>query len=144
MNRGPDECPCHAATVFGILFGATLLGMRLRAALPQHHLSHDAKDAVRVGMGSVATMAALVLGLLVASTKSAYDTEKNEVIQMSARIDYLDHVLANYGPGTKEARDLLRVAVQRAPEPDCHCCAHAVGAVGVRRDLPDSRTGLAF
>jgi hypothetical protein len=65
-------------------------------------------------MGSVATMAALVLGLLVASTKSAFDTEKNEVIQMAARIDYLDRVLANYGPETKESRDQLRVAVERA------------------------------
>ena len=67
-----------ALVVFGTLFGATLLGMRLRATLPEHHLAPDAKDAVKVGMGSVATMAALVLGLLVASTKSAYDTERNE------------------------------------------------------------------
>ena len=70
-----------ASIVFVILFGATLLGMRLRAALPEHHLAPDAKDAVKVGMGSVATMAALVLELLVASTKSAYDTERNEVIR---------------------------------------------------------------
>ena len=102
------------AIVFGSLFGATLVGMRLRAALPEHHLTAEAKDAVKVGMGSVATMAALVLGLLVASTKSAYDTERNEVIQMAAKIDYLDHVLANYGPGAKESRDVLRGGVERA------------------------------
>lgn len=103
-----------ASIVFVTLFSATLLGMRLRAALPEHHLAPDAKDAVKVGMGSVATMAALVLGLLVASTKSAYDTERNEVIQMAAKIDYLDGVLANYGPEAKACRDMLRSAVERA------------------------------
>ena len=55
--------------VFASLFGAALLGMRIRAWLPGHHLSPEAKDSVRVAMGTVATMAALVLGLLVASTK---------------------------------------------------------------------------
>ena len=103
-----------SSIVFGSLFCATLLGMRLRATLPEHHFTPEAKDAVKVGMGSVATMAALVLGLLVASTKSAYDTERNEVIQMAAKIDYLDRVLANYGPGAKEVRDLLRGAVEGA------------------------------
>ena len=99
------------AIVFACLFGAGLLGMRVRAALPQHHLSADTKDAVRIGMGLVATMAALVLGLLVASTKGAYDTQKNEVSQMAAKIVFLDRVLANYGSETAETRDLLRRSV---------------------------------
>ena len=103
-----------ASIVFGSIFGCTLLGMRLRAALPENHLTPEAKDSVKVGMGSVATMAALVLGLLVASAKSAYDTERNDVIQMAAKIDYLDRVLANYGPEANEVRDLLRDAVERA------------------------------
>ena len=64
------------AVVFACLFGAGLLGVRVRAALPEDHLSSDTKDAVKVGMGLVATMAALVLGLLVASTKGAYDTPR--------------------------------------------------------------------
>ena len=65
------------AIVFACLFGAGLLGMRIRAELPEHHLTTDTKDAVRILMGLVATMAALVLGLLVASTKGAYDTQKS-------------------------------------------------------------------
>jgi hypothetical protein len=100
--------------VFACLFGAALLGMRLRAVLPAHHLSHEAKESVRVGMGSVATMAALVLGLLVASTKSAYDTEKSEVTQMGAKVVYLDRVLENYGPEAAEPRELLRLSLESA------------------------------
>src|SRR6266498_1259021 len=96
------------AIVFACLFGAGLLGMRVRAALPEHHLTADTKDAVRIGMGLVATMAALVLGLLVASTKGTYDTQKGEVSQMAAKIVFLDRVLANYGTESAESRDLLR------------------------------------
>jgi len=103
-----------ASIVFGGLFGGTLLGMRLRAALPPSHLSEEAKDSVRVAMASVATMSALVLGLLVASTKSSYDAKRNEVTQMAAKIDYLDRVLANYGPVTKETRALLQRLVENA------------------------------
>jgi hypothetical protein len=103
-----------AAIVFGCLFGAGLLGVRVRAMLPEEHLNPDTKDAVKVGMGLVATMAALVLGLLVASTKGAYDTQKNEVTQMAAKIVFLDRVLANYGSETAETRDLLRRSVGSA------------------------------
>ena len=100
--------------VFACLFGAGLLGMCIRAALPEHHLTTDTKDAVRIGMGLVATMAALVLGLLVASTKGAYDTQKGEVSQMAAKIVFLDRVLANYGSESAESRDLLRRSVGSA------------------------------
>ena len=103
-----------AAIVFGCLFAAGLLGVRVRAMLPEEHLNPDTKDAVKVGMGLVATMAALVLGLLVASTKGAYDTQKNEVTQMAAKIVFLDRVLANYGSETAETRDLLRRSVASA------------------------------
>jgi hypothetical protein len=103
-----------AALVFGCVFATTLLGMRLRATLPEHHLSTDTKDAVRIGMGLVATMAALILGLLVASAKGSYDTEKSEVTQMAAKIAFLDGVLVNYGPETQPARQVLRQAVEGA------------------------------
>jgi len=100
--------------VFAALFGAALLGLRLRRRLPEHHLSTDTKDAVRLGMGSVATMAALVLGLLVASTKSAYDTEKGEVIQMASNAIWLDQLLVNYGSEANGCRALVRKALHSA------------------------------
>jgi len=102
------------ALVFACLFGAGLLGVRVRAALPEDHLSTETKDAVKVGMGLVATMAALVLGLLVASTKGSYDAQKNEVTQMAAKSVFLDRVLANYGSESAESRDLLRRSVGSA------------------------------
>jgi hypothetical protein len=103
-----------SSMVFAALFGAALLGMRLRRGLPEHHLSGETKDAVRLGMGSVATMAALLLGLLVASTKSAYDTDKGEVIQMASKAIWLDRMLENYGPETQTCRAFLRDALHSA------------------------------
>jgi hypothetical protein len=95
-------------------FGAALLGMLLRAFLPERHLSGDSKETVRLGMGMVATMAALVLGLLVASAKNFYDTQSGDLTQLSANVILLDRVLAHFGPETKEARDVLRGAVARS------------------------------
>src|SRR5262245_32164526 len=102
-----------SAIVFACIFGGALLGMWLRTVLPEHHLSAESKDIVKVGMGVVGTMAALVLGLLVASAKSSYDTQQSELLQMSANVVFLDRVLAHYGPETKEAREMLRGAVVR-------------------------------
>ena len=102
------------ALVFAILFGAAGLGMRLRSALPDHHRSPETKDSVRIAMGLVATMAALVLGLLVASAKGTYDVEKTEVTESVAGIKFLDGVLRDYGPDAQPARDVLRRAVEQA------------------------------
>ena len=58
-----------AAIISGCLLGAILLGMRIRRLLPAHHRDADTKDTVKLAMGLVATMSALLLGLLVASAK---------------------------------------------------------------------------
>lgn len=99
-----------AGLAFAGILGTTLLGLRLRAALPDHHLSADTKETVRVGMGLVATMTALLLGLLIATAKGSYDTQRSQVILMAARVAYLERVLTIYGPETAQIRTLLRVA----------------------------------
>jgi hypothetical protein len=99
--------------VLACVFGGALLGIFLHAILPQHHLSSESKDIVKLGMGLVGTMSALVLGLLVASAKGSYDAQSAELTQMSANIALLDRGLALYGPETKEARNVLRGAVVR-------------------------------
>ena len=95
-------------SVFACVFGGALFGMFLRSRLPGHHLSTDSKELVKVGMGLIATMSALVLGLLIASAKSSFDAQRSELAQMSANIILLDRVLAHYGPEAKECRELVR------------------------------------
>ena len=100
-----------ALIVFACVFGGALLGMLLRVLTPEHHLSQESQDVIRLGMGLIATMAALVLGLVIATAKNSYDTQDAAVKHSAAKILLLDRVLANYGPETKEARDLLRQTV---------------------------------
>jgi hypothetical protein len=97
--------------VFACVFGGALLGVCLRAMLPEHHLSTDSKDVVKLGTGLLATMAALVLGLLIASAKGSYDAQRSDLTQVSVDIIGLDRVMTHYGPETKDARDLLRRTV---------------------------------
>jgi hypothetical protein len=97
-----------SSIVFAFVFGGAMLGMFLRPVLPPHHLRAGSKDIIRLGMGLIATMAALVLGLLVASAKEFYDSQSNEVTQIAANVIFLDRELAHYGPESQEARDQLR------------------------------------
>jgi hypothetical protein len=95
------------------IFSGALFGALLRRLLPQHHLSTESKEIVRLATGLVGTMTALLLGLLVASAKSSYDTDAAEVAQMSAKIVFLDRLLANYGEEARESRESLRRAAER-------------------------------
>ena len=97
-----------SAIVFAFVSGGAGFGMLLRGILPAHHLNDESRDVVRLGTGLVATMAALVLGLLVASAKGSYDTQKDGLDTITANLTLLDTTLAQYGPPTQEARAILR------------------------------------
>jgi hypothetical protein len=102
-----------SSIVFACVSAGALLGILLRVVLPERHLSADSKDAVKLGMGLVATMAALVLGLMTASAKTSFDVQSTELTDMSSKIVVLDRILAHYGPEAKEARDILRRSVEQ-------------------------------
>src|SRR6266513_6423033 len=83
----------------GCIFGGALLGLLLSRLLPQHHLRDNSKDTVKMVAGTIATLAALVLGLLVGSAKSSFDGTNTAVIENGARAVLLYRALAAYGPG---------------------------------------------
>ncbi len=83
----------------------------MQKMLPERHLSSDSKEVVKLSMGVVATLAALVLGLLVASAKSTYDARESEINQITAYVILLDNLLAKYGEEAKAARASLREAI---------------------------------
>lgn len=103
-----------ASIVFVCVFASGLLGLFLRSALPEHHLSEDSTGVVKLGAGLIATLAALVLGLLIASAKNYFDKINDEVTQSAATVIQLDRALARFGPETKEARALLRASFASA------------------------------
>ena len=93
---------------FACIFCGALIGVSIRRVLPEHHLSETTWDSIKIGTGLIATLTALVLGLLVSSAKNSYDTLTAEIAQASAKIILLDRVLTRYGPETKAAREELR------------------------------------
>jgi hypothetical protein len=97
--------------VFACVSGGALSGMILRRALPEHHLTSESRDVVKLGTGLVATMAALVLSLLIASAKTSYEAERAGLERMSATVILLGSILAHFGTDGVEARDVLRRAV---------------------------------
>lgn len=100
-----------AGIAFVCIFGSALLAMWFQRLLPEHHLSGDSKDVVKVGTGMIATLAALVLGLLIATAKGTYDTQSSTVKDLAAKVILLDRALGKYGPEAKPARELLRTMV---------------------------------
>jgi hypothetical protein len=99
-----------ASILFAALVVAIFFGRSIRKRLPADHLSEESKDAVKLAVGLVATMTALLLGLLVSSAKNNYDTQRTQIIVMSSKVSSLGRVLHMYGPETAESRELVRAA----------------------------------
>jgi len=94
--------------VFACTFGGVLLGMWLRAVLPAEHLNGASEDTIKVGIALIATMTALVLGLVTASAKSSFDGVDAGVKESAMEILTLDRALARFGPETGEIRANLK------------------------------------
>ena len=94
--------------VASCVFGGSILAMYAARALPDSHLSADARDVIKLGMALIATLVALVLGLMIATAKGTYDAQSAVVRQLSANVLLLDRTLAEYGPEAQHPRDLLR------------------------------------
>lgn len=99
------------AVVFAFSFAGALFGLWLRTILPEHHLDAETKDTVKLGIGLIATMTALVLGLVTASAKSSFDSMDAAVKQSATQVLALDRLLARYGPETAEIRNGLKRSV---------------------------------
>ena len=99
--------------VFAFTFGGALLGLWAQGRV-KHHLDADSRDMVKNGIGLVATMTALILGLITASAKSSFDEVDIAVESSAGDVLTLDRLLARYGPETGELRaEFKRVVARR-------------------------------
>ncbi len=103
-----------ALMLFVTTTGAALVGLILHVKLPDDHLDGDSKDVVKLVIGLIATMAALVLGLLIASAQSTYATQNDNVQQLAADVAQLDRILELYGQEANQTRTMLRQALAGA------------------------------
>src|ERR1700730_12603002 len=93
---------------FGCIFGGSLTGIALRSVLPQRYFTDEDKDVLRLGLGLITTLSALVLGLLISTAKSSYDAKRNQLTQIATDVILLDRSLYLYGEETSGARRALR------------------------------------
>lgn len=103
-----------ALITFVLTFGAAWLGTVISSKLPKSHLGKESQDVVRLGMGLVATMTALLLGLVTAAAKGSFDSQDASIRSGAVSLLTLDRHLARYGPETQPIRELLRTAVARS------------------------------
>ncbi len=112
LAKEPSLSPIATALIaFALIAGAAVLGSLLRVVLPRHHLSDESRAALKLGTGLIATLTALVLGLLVSSAKSSFDALNSGLAETGARVITLDRLLAHYGPAAADARRHLKTAV---------------------------------
>ncbi|MFG1376940.1 hypothetical protein [Xanthobacter autotrophicus] len=103
-----------ATLVFACLFGGTIAGMRASRRLQERHLSKETQEAVKLGVGMVAAMASLILGLMTASVKGNFDSTSRDVQQFTTYLITLDVALRHYGPDADPARLALRAYTEHA------------------------------
>ncbi len=101
-----------AVLVFCCLVMAVMLGRVSGGRLSDHRLTPETRDTIKLSLGLVATMSALLLGLLVSSAKGAYDSQRQQVEQMAAKVAVLDRVLALYGVESSAVRQALRATIE--------------------------------
>jgi len=100
-----------ALGTFIVILVGMCFGVFLRTNLPERYLGDKTAETVKLSAGVIATLAALTLGLLIASAKTSYDTRIGEVRKMAAGLILSDRLLALYGPEAHEARMKLRATV---------------------------------
>lgn len=91
--------------------GAACLGLIVRSRLPDHHLSAESKDAIKLATAIIGTLSALALSLLIASAKKSFDDANAELRTWAGRVVLLDRVMAHYGPETAKLRLRLKALV---------------------------------
>ena len=94
--------------VFLMLLAGAYAGWTVRQRLPEHQLTDDTKSLVSVSMAVVATVSALVLGLLISNANTSFRALGGDMDTLSAQILRLDNILRRYGPDTYPARETLR------------------------------------
>ncbi len=100
-----------AIVACGCTFSASLAAIYIRSRLPQHHIEGDSRELIKLVMGLIATITALVLGLQISSAHSAYEAQEAELEQLSVHIYQVDRILEHFGPEALETRELLRQIV---------------------------------
>jgi hypothetical protein len=90
------------------VFAGGVVGLVLHRIVPKAHMTKETQDVIRLGTGMLSVMASLVLGLLIATAKSNYDTANHDNRSYAAELILLNETLRDYGSTAAAPRALLR------------------------------------
>jgi hypothetical protein len=93
---------------FGLILASIAVGLTMRHWVPEAHISGDSKEVIRLATALIGTMAAVVLALLFASTRTSFEATNSNVGRMTTSVIELDHMLREYGPEGEALRKALR------------------------------------
>src|SRR5450756_62828 len=99
--------------VTACVFGGGLIGLYCHRLLPAHHLSKETQEVIKLSTGMLSVLASLVLGLLIATAKTSYDTTDRSIRSYAAELALLNETLRDYGGEASKPRDLLRSYTER-------------------------------
>lgn len=101
-----------AFLAFAAVAGAGLLGLALH--LNEERRSDESKGAITFAQSALATLAALVLGLLVSGANDHHRAQTARVTQLVSGVLILERQLLDFGPQTEPARAALLRATEDA------------------------------
>jgi hypothetical protein len=84
--------------VFLLLCAGAGLGVLIKGWLPKEHQTAEAIQFMQLTVGLLATLAAVVIGMLTASVKDSYDHAALDRQQYALELNLLDGCLYDYGP----------------------------------------------
>ncbi len=93
------------------LISGACVGWLLRQRLPEHHLARESTDVIKLAAGLMATLVAMILGLLVSSANTFHGQIETQYKQGLANVAQLDQYLRAIGPEAQGIRDQLRRTV---------------------------------
>lgn len=99
--------------VAACIFAGSLAGLYLRRILPDEHLTKETLDVVRLGIGMISVLASLVLGLLIATAKTSFDSTNSAIRSYGADLMLLAETFRDYGPAADGPRIILRGYTER-------------------------------
>ena len=100
--------PYVGLAVLVVVFSSAVIGRLIRRKLPESHLTDETKGVVTLSMGVVGTLTALVLGLLIATASTTFNTRNQQITTLAANVIQLDRVLRRFGPDADDEREMLR------------------------------------
>jgi len=141
-----------AVLAFVLILVGTVVGTLVRAKMPEHHLTGDSKEVIRLATALVATLTGLVLALMFAATRTSFEHTSSAVSRLAVEFSELDEMLEDYGPDAAPIRRQLRTDMgtlidsiwqddaAAAGRPPVARKSHGVGALSMIRELQPRTT----